>query len=217
MQIVIGRGAEAILFEEKEEGKSKTIRIVKDRIEKKYRHKVLDEKLRFSRTRREAKVLEKLAKENFPCPILINQSKDKISISLIEGRQLKEVFDDDCEYHSKEIAKLVAKMHNLGIIHGDLTTSNMIFDEDKINNSKNQEVHKHFLVDFGLSFFSESLEDKAVDIHLFDRAIDSRHYKNYQRAMKVFLEEYSKHAEHGKNIVKRFQLVQMRGRNKAKY
>lgn len=220
MKKIIGRGAEANLFRKDSssdlfsKGRSKQIKevlIIKDRIVKKYRHKILDEKLRFSRTKREAKVLEKLSKENFPCPRLLGTNdKDKLIVSFIEGKQLKESFDENYEQHSKEIAKLIAKMHNLGIIHGDLTTSNMLFNEKS-------KQSKYYFVDFGLSFFSEKIEDKAVDIHLFDRAIESKHYQHYNEAMKIFLEEYTKHADDGIKILKRFLAVQQRGRNKIKY
>ncbi len=70
----------------------------------------------------------------------------------------------------KEIGNLIGKMHNQNIIHGDLTTSNMIVNSNE---------KKIYFIDFGLSFFSEKIEDKAVDLHLLKRALESKHLKKY--------------------------------------
>ncbi len=97
-------------------------------------------------------------------------------------------------------------MHNKDIIHGDLTTSNMIYYNYKV-----------YFIDFGLSFFSEKTEDKAVDLHLLRQAIDSKHYKVYEKAFYLILKGYISKAKSSKEIIKRFEIVELRGRNKAKF
>ena len=81
MKQIIGRGAEAIIYKEKD-------RVVKHRVKKGYRHSHIDSGLRKFRTRREAKVLDKLNGMNFPGPKLINMDdKDmKIDMEFIEGK-----------------------------------------------------------------------------------------------------------------------------------
>ena len=154
---LIAQGAESKLFLDKN-------KVVKDRFRKTYRIKEIDERLRKFRTKREAKVIEKLQAINFPCPELIfNNEKDTLEIQYINGTLLKNILNKkNCIKLSKEIGKKVAILHNNNIIHGDLTTSNMIFNKEiffidaeksKISGiSKKDEI---FFIDFGLSFFSK--------------------------------------------------------------
>ena len=96
-------------------------------------------------------------------------------------------------------------LHNSAIIHGDLTTSNMIL---------NKEI---YLIDFGLSFFSEKSEDKAVDLHLLKEALESKHYKIWEDAFKIVLEAYRKEAKRASETLKRLEQVEKRGRYRAKH
>ena len=104
----------------------------------------------------------------------------------------------------KEIGEKIAVLHNNHIIHGDLTTSNMIFNEEV------------YFIDFGLSFFSHKIEDKAVDLHLLKQALESKHYKIWEKAFKTALETYKKNAENSDEILKRLEKVEKRGRYKQK-
>ena len=63
------------------------------------------------------------------------------------------------------IGKQLAEMHSLDLIHGDLTTSNMLL---RPNGSL-------VWIDFGLSYISNLPEDKAVDLYVLERAISSTH------------------------------------------
>ena len=165
--IKLAQGAEAIVYKDNND-------VIKERFSKKYRLGHLDESLRKFRTRREAKVLGKLAEMNFPAPNLKDFSDKRMSIVMdfIPGEKLKDVLKagDDFQQLAKEVGERVAKLHSKHIIHGDLTTSNMIKHRD------NGKIH---FIDFGLSFFSEKVEDKAVDLFLLDRALESSHYQNY--------------------------------------
>jgi len=151
----IGAGAEAIIYLDKE-------KVKKDRVKKNYRIKEIDEALRKTRTRTEAKILEKIPIKS--PKLLKTDGKSVIEMEFIEGDKIRDLLDLR-PILAKEIGEKVAEMHNSGIIHGDLTTSNMIL---------NKEI---YFIDFGLSFFSDKLEDKAVDIHLFKQALESKHYK----------------------------------------
>jgi len=202
--IKIAQGAEAIVYKDNNE-------IIKERFSKKYRLEHLDESLRKFRTRREAKVLGKLAEIDFPAPNLKEFSDKRMSIVMdfVPGDKLKDVLEagDDYQKLAMEVGERVAKLHEKHIIHGDLTTSNMIKHQD------NGKIH---LIDFGLSFFSEKVEDKAVDLFLLDRALESTHYQNYPGIFDKAIEGYRKFYPEAAKIMERFEAVKKRGRNKKR-
>jgi len=196
---LIAQGAEAKLF--LEEGA-----ITKNRFKKSYRIKEIDEKLRGFRTRREAKVLQKLEAINFPAPKLINNDeKENLVIEKVDGKLIKDVLEKSNHKNiCGEIGKKIAMLHNNSIIHGDLTTSNMILNK------------KVYFIDFGLSFFSEKAEDKAVDLHLLKEGLESKHYKIWEDCFKCAIQSYKKEARKSFETLKRLEVVEKRGRYRAK-
>lgn len=176
--------------------------VVKDRPRKGYRLQAIDEKLRKGRTRREAKIIAKLHGSGFPVPKIIDVCDNSITMQRIKGKQLKEILNAlNFKRLCKEAGTIVAKMHDLGIIHSDLTTSNMIYAE------------KLYLIDFGLAFESQKEEDKAVDLHLFRQALESKHFRFFEKAFDAFIDGYKASKDYG-IVMKRFKIVESRGRNK---
>ncbi len=198
----IAQGAEAIVYQDKD-------RIIKERFPKQYRVLELDKSLRQFRTRREAKVLQRLKEVNFPSPHLIDFSdKDmKIVMTKLEGEKVRDVLKQGKSFQliATEIGRVVGILHHLNIVHGDLTTSNMIVHGKKV-----------YLLDFGLSFFSEKEEDKAVDLFLLERALKSTHYEFYPRIWDAVIDGYKKGNVSFKIVLDRLELVRKRGRNKKK-
>ena len=195
----IAQGAEAKLF--LVDGK-----IVKDRFKKEYRIEEIDKKLRKSRTKREAKIIGKLSAIKFPAPKLVeSDDKEKIIMEYIDGPKVRDVLEEkDYKKLSSEIGKKIAILHNNGIIHGDLTTSNMIF------------ANEVYFIDFGLSFFSEKIEDKAVDLHLLKQALESKHYKVWEKCFDAAIKGYKKECKDSSLVLKRLERVEGRGRYKGK-
>ena len=193
---IICQGAEAILYQEKN-------KLIKERIPKTYRIKEIDDKLRKFRTRREGKILEK-ASINVPKVFKIDDNNMKIEMEFIPGKLLKDILDDlsvsERNKICRQIGQEISKLHEQNIIHGDLTTSNMIYYKDKI-----------YFIDFGLSFFSHKIEDKAVDLHLLKQALESKHYKHFESTFKTILSSYK-----NKEVLSRLQIVEKRGRYKRK-
>ncbi|MFW6014123.1 MAG: KEOPS complex kinase/ATPase Bud32 [Nanoarchaeota archaeon] len=190
---LISQGAEAVLYETED-------KIIKKRISKGYRHPVIDNELRKSRTNREARILKKV---DFPVPAVFNVDKKEMSIEMekIEGLKLSEHLEEiDYKKVCHRIGEQVEKMHSANIIHGDLTTSNMIYSKNKI-----------YFIDFGLSFTSTKNEDKAVDLHLLRQALESRHNKIYEESFKAVKKGYA-----DEDVLKRLEEVELRGRNKNK-
>ncbi len=202
MPKLLAQGAEAKIFLE---GNA----VIKNRFHKKYRIKQLDDKLKGFRTRREAKVLEKLGAISFPAPKLIEcDEKENLTIERISGELLKNIINGkNYEKYCSETGGKVAVLHNNQIIHGDLTTSNMIFS------NKNNEI---YFIDFGLSFFSQKAEDKAVDLHLLKEALESKHYQFWEKAFKAVVQEYSESAKDAELTLKRLEAIEKRGRYRAK-
>ena len=198
----IAQGAEAVLY--KDRGT-----VIKERLSKSYRLPQLDQSLRQFRTRREAKILQKLEELNFPAPHLRDFSDKRMNLVMdfIPGEKLGEVLaaEDDYELLAKEIGHKVGLLHGNNLIHGDLTTSNMI---------RHGETGELFLIDFGLSSFSDKVEDKAVDLHLLDRALESRHHVQYPEIFEKVLQGYKESNPKAAEVLKRFAQVQKRGRNK---
>ena len=131
---LIKQGAEANIYLDNK-------KIIKERIKKNYRIEQIDSKIRKFRTRRESKVLEKV--DNAPNLIKSSDKEMKIEMGYIEGEVLSKVFDELKEKNKicLLIGERIADLHDKEIIHGDLTTSNMI-----LNNNL-------YFIDFGLSFF----------------------------------------------------------------
>ena len=203
---IIAQGAEAKLYRKK--GSGRAVIIVKDRFPKSYRIKEIDERLRKSRTRREAKILEKLSLIGFPSPKLLNSDgHSMLGMEEIRGKKIRDILiGTNGHLLCKEIGEKIALLHNNSIIHGDLTTSNMM---------QSANDGKVYIIDFGLSFFSEKVEDKAVDLHLLKEALESRHWRIWEQCYNAALEGYKEKAKEGDKIIERIKIVEKRGRYKG--
>lgn len=213
MKKLISKGAEAEIYLVEEKGIKK---IIKNRVKKSYRIKDLDNFLRKSRAKKESNILKKLKIEH-PKLLNLDEKNGIIEMEYIEGEKVRDFLENTkvrsglrnnrLIYILKQIGRLIAEMHNQNIIHADLTTSNMIY---------NSKENKIYFIDFGLSYFSEKIEDKAVDLHLLKQSLESKHSKIYKKAFKIILSEYIKKAKNSEEIIKRLNKVELRGRNKAK-
>jgi TP53 regulating kinase-like protein len=198
---LIATGAEAEILQD---GNS----IVKKRIKKSYRLPEIDIKLRKFRTRREAKLIEDLNRINFPSPKLLELSEknNEIKMEFLKGKLLKNILNkNNCAKLCKELGEKIGALHKNNIIHGDLTTSNMIYFKNKI-----------YFIDFGLSFYSAKIEDKAVDLHLCKQALQSKHSKIWEKCFKAVMQGYNKVNTDSKLIYDRLNIVEQRGRYKKK-
>lgn len=196
----IGDGAEAVIFKDK-------AKVIKERIKKSYRLPEIDGRLRKLRTRKEAKILEKIEKYGFSPRILkVDECKGSIEMDFISGKRLRDALGaKNLKELCGQIGSMVAELHNLGIIHSDLTTSNMILHDCKI-----------YFLDFGLSFESHKVEDMAVDLHLLRQALESKHPKLWEKAFAAVIKDYGRIAARGAETITRLEAVESRGRNKSK-
>jgi len=187
------RGAEAVVLIEED-------KVIKTRVKKDYRIKELDERLRTERTRAEAKVMSEARRLGIPTPIIYDVGRFDLIMEVIEGTPLKDVIDEE---RSRMAGVLVGKLHGGGIIHGDLTTSNMLVKGDRI-----------YLIDFGLSFYDELLESRGVDVHVFYQTLISSH-KEHEKLMAAFAEGYRSSFKGADAVLERVREIEYRGRYKT--
>lgn len=205
--ILLYVGAEAEVYRAKWYGLDV---VIKRRIPKPYRIRELDEEIRSKRTVKEAKILYYAKKAGVPTPTvyLLDLANSAIVMSFIEGVRVREILGKigiEERVRSAEIIGMNAgRLHQAGIQHGDLTTSNMILTEDG----------RIFIVDFGLSTFTNDIEDMAIDLILFRRALLSTHYTIAGECFKAFLKGYA--SIRGLNMTEKVLLkakeVERRGR-----
>ena len=160
------RGAEAELRKVEFLGRPA---VEKHRVPKAYRIPALDEDLRRSRIRMEARLMAEARAAGVSVPILydINLVDNKIVMEFIDGPTLKEVLDRGgapAREAAREIGRIAGRLHRAGIIHGDLTTSNMILRDGRI-----------LLIDFSLGGKGDTPEERGVDLHLLREALTSAH------------------------------------------
>ncbi len=196
---ILARGAEAVLIQ-------KDNLVIKQRIKKSYRLPQIDDKLRKLRTRQESRILEKVSSIiNVPKVLETDEQNKEITMQFIEGKRLSDHLESlDYNQICQEIGKSIAKLHDSDIIHGDLTTSNMILE-----NKSNQ----LFFIDFGLSFHSSRIEDKAVDLHLIKQALEAKHHTIFKECFSSVLEGYMLSSSYEKTL-SQLKKVEARGRYK---
>jgi Kae1-associated kinase Bud32 len=196
MQLIY-RGAEAELWKTDYLGLPA---VEKRRVSKSYRIKEIDERLRGERLKTEARMMMD-ARSIVSTPRIydVDPGRHTITLEFVEGRKVKDLFlaGKDVEKTSRLIGKSVAALHRNGIIHGDLTTSNMLLRKNRI-----------WFIDFGLGFRSEETESKAVDLLVFKRMLKSTHWRHFDRIWRSFLAGYG-----AKNdAVRRLGAVEKRAR-----
>ncbi|MEK6800787.1 MAG: KEOPS complex kinase/ATPase Bud32 [Nanoarchaeota archaeon] len=203
MEEIIQQGAEAILIRKGED-------LIKRRVKKGYRIFEIDEKLRKGRTKREVNLLER-ANKIIPSPKVkrVDDREKEITMEFISGKKLSEELGKLKNYEEvcQKIGENIAKLHDADIIHGDLTTSNMIYSEKE---------NKVYFIDFGLGFISSKIEDKAVDLHLIKQALEAKHHENFQGYFKEILKGYEISRNY-EEVLKRLEKVEKRGRYKEQY
>jgi TP53 regulating kinase-like protein len=186
----IGRGAEAVIT--LEGGVVK-----KRRIPKSYRLPELDEQIRQERTMREARITSEARRCGVPTPIIKDVLKFDLKMEHVDGQKLKDVITPDL---SETVGEMVGKLHQAGIIHGDLTTSNMILRDGRI-----------YLIDFGLAFHELSVEAQGVDVHVYFQTLESTHDRP-DELIEAFKLGYTQTYKGAGAVLERVKEIKARGR-----
>jgi TP53 regulating kinase-like protein len=184
--------------------------IIKIRIPKKYRSPVLDEQIRSYRTVHEPQLIHEAKESGVPTPLIymVNVPESSITMEYIEGQQVKQLLNNvpKAKRHDicVKIGESIAQLHSHSLIHGDLTTSNMIL------NPKG----KLFFVDFGLGEKNGELEAQGVDLHLLKRALQSTHYLFWEECFQSVLCGYTSvlGVELAEKVYEKIREIEKRGR-----
>ncbi|KAK7301591.1 hypothetical protein RJT34_12458 [Clitoria ternatea] len=210
--ILLKQGAEARVFESSLVGRRS---VVKERFSKKYRHPILDSKLTLKRLNAEARCMTKARRLGVHTPTLyaVDPVLHTLTFEYVDGPSVKDVLlefgsvgvdKERLDNIASQIGDAIGKLHDGGLVHGDLTTSNMLLKND------NQLV----LIDFGLSFTSTLPEDKAVDLYVLERALISMHSSS-GGVMDQILAAYRKSSKQWSSTLNKLAQVRQRGRKRT--
>ncbi len=194
IKTIIYRGAEAVIYS----GMYLNEKIVlKIRYPKKYRHPQLDYHLRFTRTKLEARILQRslTAGVNVPSVMAILTRHAGLVLKHVEGSHLTTFLETPKLITNEEqqrwpralheifqqIGTQVGRLHASGIAHGDLTPHNMILSNDL------QSLH---IIDFGLATITNDPEKFATDLFTFLRTMQTVAKWDASPLFEAFLNSY---------------------------
>ncbi|HPP45807.1 MAG TPA: KEOPS complex kinase/ATPase Bud32 [Methanomassiliicoccaceae archaeon] len=200
---IIQRGAEAEIRRGKWLGRDV---IIKSRVPKSYRLPEMDRSLRNMRTRNEARLIHEAREAGVPTPIIydIDTVNAEMTMEFIDGLRVKDELGrsapDEVRDLLREMGRSIAYLHRCGIVHGDLTTSNMIMSKGRM-----------WFIDFSLGSRCASVEEMGVDIHLLKESFQSAHPELLDR-FHIILESYKENFERADEIVRKAKEIGSRGR-----
>jgi len=165
--VLLKRGAEAELRRIEWHGREA---VAKVRVAKGYRHEKLDDELRRQRIRAEARLMHEARRLGVSVPILYDAdlAGHRLVMEFIDGPTVKEVLQKrlaDPRAVSRAVGHLAGTLHAGGLVHGDLTTSNMLWRDGRIH-----------LIDMSMGERTHAIESQGVDLRLLKEAWTSAHY-----------------------------------------
>jgi N6-L-threonylcarbamoyladenine synthase/protein kinase Bud32 len=172
----------------------------KRRIPKKYRVPALDKRLIAERTRAEARLIAAARKGGVPTPVMSDITADTIVMEQVKGTLLAQ---DLTEATVHKAGRMIGKLHTAGIIHGDLTTSNMILRE-------NDGVC--VLIDFGLAQVNSDIEQRGVDVHVLFQTLESTAPDSADVLKNAFAAGYAETFAEAADVITREHEIELRGR-----
>lgn len=203
--------------------------IIKERFIKNYRHSQLDSHLTKERMRAESKAVSRCQAAGLIVPkiyhmdlnnrriymeyfdksitakVYINEFIPKIEAIEEQNNSLNEL--------AEKIGRVIGTMHAHNIIHGDLTTSNILLDPK--SGSKDFRDYNVVMIDFGLAGYGQSTEQKGVDLYVLERALLSTH-SAVPKLFPVILEAYKEsNTKDSKETITKFEEVRTRGRKRT--
>ncbi len=204
---IVAIGAEAILYRATWINREV---IIKKRVKKSYRNPRLDNSIRKERTRKEASLISRSRSFGVPTPIVFDVDLVDCTIVMeyIPGTTLKEEADkvgQEARQYFYLLGENIGKLHGNNVAHGDLTTSNLLVYNGHI-----------YIIDFGLAEITSSIEDFAVDLHLFETSIRNTHGAKAEDLIQEAYEAYSSCFDNALEVFKRKKEVEKRGRYKTR-
>ena len=181
--MLIAKGAEADLLLDPDWNGVKAL--IKRRGEKRYRNKELDREIRRSRTAHEASIIHRAKEAGVSTPLIyqVDPENSTIVMEFVEGERVRDIVEsleaEERRRLFRFIGIMAGRLHKAGIVHGDLTTSNIIRTPGGI-----------VFIDFGLSEVSWETEKRGVDLNLMQRMLTSTHFRHTEELFTDFKEGY---------------------------
>ncbi|KAL6256149.1 hypothetical protein P5V15_012268 [Pogonomyrmex californicus] len=226
---LIAQGAEARLYKGIYLGKTC---LMKERFVKNYRHPELDARLTKDRIKAEARAIIRAKSAGIATPALylVDLERRSIYMEYMEnGTILKDFIDKNIsgktnvdhllDFIGRGLGMLIARLHSKHIIHGDLTTSNILLKKDSNDSlySDQSEAEMQFImIDFGLARVDSTLEDKAVDLYVLERSLLSAHSEVPTLFARIFhcYQQHYQNKNQCDQILAKYKQVQERGRKR---
>ena len=216
---LISQGAEARIWKIPDYLPKGRAAVAKERFAKSYRHPILDERLTKSRCKGEAKALVRARRAGVSCPAIWGVQPPVLYIEYLEGHTVRQCLEEAAQSSNgsdseepkasslaTQIGNIIANLHNAGVVHGDLTTSNMMMM------SGSGEI---CLIDFGLARVSQNPEELAVDLYVLERALVSTHPEVEDNGFNdEVLKAYKATCKKGDAVLQRLSSVRARGRKR---
>ena len=202
---LVAKGAEADILLDRDWNGIEAI--IKRRSEKRYRVPELDSEIRRSRTIREASMIHRAKEAGVPTPLLYQVSPEEATIvmELVEGDKVRDIVDRLGEGERNNLFRTIGEkaglLHRAGIVHGDLTTSNIIHSSGRV-----------VFIDFGLGEMSTETEKRGVDLNLMYRMLTSTHFQHTEELFEAFREGYRATLEEADEALERMEDIAKRGR-----
>jgi TP53 regulating kinase-like protein len=180
--------------------------VVKQRVVKGYRHPSLDRAIQTSRIKNEVRLMLEARKAGIAVPIIysVEYADNRIVMEEIKGVRVKDALNElprnEAEGVCAKIGEIAARLHSNDLVHGDLTTSNMLLEGRRI-----------VLIDFSLGSRTSELEDKGVDMHLLEEAFHSAHHQR-SHMYDIVKSSYAQANPEGDLVLKKVREIEKRGR-----
>jgi N6-L-threonylcarbamoyladenine synthase/protein kinase Bud32 len=152
------RGAEAVVELDPPES------VTKRRVRKAYRHADLDERLRRRRTRTEARLTSEARRLGVPTPLVrdVDPPAGRLRVEHVGRADLRTALS---EPRVRAVGRHLAQCHAGGFVHGDPTPRNV-----RVGGGDGED-DRVYLIDFGLGYSTDDVEDHAMDLHVFEGAL----------------------------------------------
>jgi Kae1-associated kinase Bud32 len=180
--------------------------VLKQRVVKGYRHPSLDKSLQTFRLKNEVRLMLEARRAGIAVPVIysVDFADNRVVMEEIKGVRVKDALNtlplEDARGVCEKIGEIAARLHASDIVHGDLTTSNMLLEGDRI-----------VVIDFSLGSKTSELEDKGVDMHLLEEAFHSAHHER-SGLYDVVKAAYVKANPQGDQVLKKVKEIEKRGR-----
>lgn len=227
---IISQGAEAKISITLFDGE---MCVVKERFVKTYRHPDLDAQLTRERMRTESKTATRCQMAGITVPRILFMDlndhkmymeyfKKSITAKAYLNEKLPKIADSrkrriQLEGLACRIGTNIGTMHDNNIIHGDLTTSNMLLapNDTASQSEDNYEDYKLVMIDFGLSSHNQNDENKGVDLYVLERALLSTHAA-IPELFDLILNAYKTiNKVKSSEVIAKFEIVRARGRKRT--